>query len=351
MTPGFLTYAAFALVCLLILTLPFIPAVREWRHPTDASALPVSANYTSDIDHFARRLHADVSARMGEGPATGYEEFDLVPATGRGAGALEKARRRLIVQGSLHSDAPLRVVQPLYVRGHLHAGEASMFSAVYATGDLRLGAESVADDWLHAGGVLTVGDRGIALRRASAGKGIVLGEETWFERLQAPVLLFGGSDGGTAEPFSAQPQEVPATASYADLPGALRRTSSLYFIRGDCTLPAGQVFHGSLVVTGYLRVGEGTTIFGDVKAREGASLGAGAMVYGAVTSEKRIFMMTRSRALGPVISETDILIGARATVGTLDAQTTISARNIIAERGAMVHGSVWAHEIGMVKAA
>ena len=64
----------------LLLTLPFVPAFREWLRPTDLAALPVSANYTSDIDHFARRLHADASARLGQGPATGYEDFDFVPA-------------------------------------------------------------------------------------------------------------------------------------------------------------------------------------------------------------------------------------------------------------------------------
>ena len=32
---------------------------REWLRPTDFAALPISANYTTDIDHFARRLHAD----------------------------------------------------------------------------------------------------------------------------------------------------------------------------------------------------------------------------------------------------------------------------------------------------
>ncbi len=60
MPESYLTYAAFALVCLVLLTLPFVPAFVEWRRPTDLAALPVSANYTSDIDHFARRLHGDV---------------------------------------------------------------------------------------------------------------------------------------------------------------------------------------------------------------------------------------------------------------------------------------------------
>ena len=49
------------------------------------------------------------------------------------------------------------------------------------------------------------------------------------------------------------------------------------------------------------------------------------------------------------MSESDILIGTHAVIGLPDALTTITARNIIVEEGVIVHGAIWAHEIGMVK--
>ena len=77
MTENDTTYAAFAVICLLLLlTLPFMPAFCEWLWGSDFADLPISANYTSDIDHFARRLHADVSAWLGLGEPTGFEDFD-----------------------------------------------------------------------------------------------------------------------------------------------------------------------------------------------------------------------------------------------------------------------------------
>jgi len=51
------------------------------------------------------------------------------------------------------------------------------------------------------------------------------------------------------------------------------------------------------------------------------------------------------------VSESDILIGANALVGLPDAPTTVTARNIIVEDGVVVHGTVWAREIDMVKQA
>jgi predicted acyltransferase (DUF342 family) len=346
MADTYLTYVAFALVCLILLTLPFVPAFREWRRPTDLASLPVSANYTSDIDHFARRLHADVSARLGQGPSTGYEDFELLPDL-PDAGDWKGAGKRLIARGSIADPDAILSKQPLYVQGDLRAGAASAFSAVYASGDIALGAESEIHDWAHADGVFSVGRNGIALRRVSAGVAIALGNETWFERLHAPALHFGSRDAAGPEPYTGSPTE----ASYADLPNAVQQTPLVFLIRGNCALPPDCVYRGSLVVTGFLTIGMGTRVIGDIKAREGVSMGYGAEVHGAVTCEKRVYVFKQARAWGPLVSESDVLIGAGAVIGLPDAQTTVTASNIIVEDGVTVHGTVWAREIGMVKSA
>lgn len=344
MTGSYLTYTAFTLICLLLLTLPFIPAFREWRHPTDIAALPISANYTSDIDHFARRLQADVAAKLGQGAPTGYEDFEFVPdqALGMDWG---KARMRLISRSSITTEAPIHSAKPLYVEGNIRAGAGSAFPALYATGNIELDADSEIRDWAHADGVLRLGSNSMALRRISAGTAIELGNEAWFERLHAPTLYFGARTGSLHAPDETE----QSPASFADLPDAVQQTPMLFLIRGNCALPAGQVYRGSLVVTGFLTIGAGTTVIGDIKAREGASIGYRASVQGAITCEKRVYVFKEARAWGPVVSESDILIGASAVIGLPDAQTTVSAHNIIVEDGVTVHGTVWAHEIGMVK--
>ncbi len=338
------TYVLFVVVCLLLLTLPFIPAYREWRYPSDVAALPVSANYTSDIDHFSRRLHADATARLGLGAPTGFEDFDFVGVPIE-AMQWKAARKRLISRHAIDTPTAVRSAKPLYVEGDIRVGAESAFSALYATGDIELGSESEIHDWAHADGVLRLGRNGVALRRISASVAIELGTEVWFERLQAPTLRFGLPVQTPAE----QIHWTQTPASYADLPGAVQQTPLLFLIRGDCALPEGRLYRGSLVVTGFLTVGKGTTVAGDVKAREGVSIGPRASIEGAITCEKRVYVFKDARADGPVVSESDILIGTRAVIGLPNALTTITARNIIVEEGATVHGAIWAHEIGMVK--
>ena len=348
MTENYTTYAAFVLVCLLLLTLPFVPAFREWLRPSDVAALPISANYTSDIDHFARRLHADVSARLGLGDPTGYEEFELIADPGVDTAAevdWREAKKRLISRGSISSASPVRSGQPVYVQGNLRAGAESAFSALYATGDIDMGERSTIDEWAHANGVLRLGQGSVALRRVSAGKAIELGNEAWFERLNAPVMRFGSRVSPALPPAGAE--QTPG--NYADLPGAVQQTPLLFLIRGDCALPPARIYKGSLVVTGFLTIGAATTVIGDIKAREGVSIGHRAAVHGAVTCEKRVYAYKDSRAWGPVVSESDILIGACAVIGLPDEPTTVSARNVIVEDGVVMHGTLWAREIGMVK--
>ncbi len=346
MSANYFAYATFAMICLGLMMLPFVPAFREWRHPSDFAALPISANYSSDIDYFARRLQADVAAKLGLGVSTGYEDFDFVaePVEGNGWG---DAGKRLISLGSIVSGAPILNARPLYVEGSIFAGEKSSFSALYATGDIELGAGSEISDWAHADGVLRLGSNSIALRRMSAGTAIELGNEAWFERLHAPTLRFGARVSGGLPPVEADQM----AASFASLPHAVQQTPTLFLIRGDCALPAQEVYRGSLVVAGFLTIGPGTTVIGDIKARRGVSIGRGARVLGAITCEWPVYLFQDVRITGPLVSESDILIGASAVIGLPDALTTVSASIIIVEEGVIVHGAVWAQEIGMVKAA
>ncbi len=181
MTAGLWTYVLFGLTCLVLLTLPFVPAIREWLVPSDASALSVSLSYTNDIDHFARRLDADARARLGRGPSTGFENFDFLGKDLRNLADLGKATRRTITS-SIRSQDSVHCSVPLYVDGSIQAGGESTFSALYATGSIALGACSEIQDWGHADGVMVLASNSVAMRRISAGTAIELGNETWFER-------------------------------------------------------------------------------------------------------------------------------------------------------------------------
>ena len=201
----------------------------------------------------------------------------------------------------------------------------------------------------HPGGVLADGaidldTACVALRRLSSKSSITLGPQCCFERIHAPVIRFGE----LPEDISPPEQLGCFPADFGLLSGAERRTPSLHLIQGDCTLPPGQIYTGSLVVTGRLIIGNNTTIIGDVKVREGIIVGCSVRVVGSLTCEDRIYILDHAKIAGPVISETDIVIGSGAIMGDADAPTTVSAENIIAKSGAISHGTLWARNVGVV---
>lgn len=334
---------AFMVTCSVLLFLPFVPAYREWKYPSDADALPISANYENDIDHFARRLHADVMARLYLGMATGYEDFDFVSAP------LEdmqwpKAQKRLISRSSIETAMSINSPQSLYVEGNLTAGEDSVFSAVYATGDIKLGARSKILNWAHSDGVVQLAANTLAIKRISAGLVIALDESVWFERLSAPSIHFGSHVASDHEN-----RLEPSPASFADIANATVQTPSLYFVRGDCELAADAIYHGSLIVTGILTIGSRTKVIGDIKACKGLLVLNGASVQGAVTCNKNIYVFSDASVLGPLLSERDVILDTNVLIGLPEAPTSVSARNILVNEGVIVHGSIWAHDVGVVR--
>lgn len=362
---------AFMALFTALVLLPLLPAWREWRRPTDRSALPVLRAYTSDIDFFADAFRRQVLIEGATRHVLSDSLFDYV------RGPVDQlqwhaARRPLISMIALSLRRAVRCQAPLFVQADMDVTCGSRFNAILATGAIRLGPSCEIRQWAHADGSLTLGSNGAGVRRLSSGVQVVLGPGCVFERVSAPVIRFGGigtpdachPDAGlplvpldTLSPLApllplvsapATPSLTRHHAAYADLPNARRRSASLYRIEGDCLLLPGQIYTGSLVVTGRLTVGAGTKVVGDIKARSGICLQAGAAVDGAVVCEASIEVGVGAFIRGPLVACDTVALAPGSCTGTAADGTTLSAAAVVAYPGATVHGAVWAHDAGLV---
>lgn len=337
------SFLAFGLACAGLMWFAFRPAWQEWRTPTDVRPLPISLSYTSDIDHFAEAFRITALATIAGGAPAGGNAFAIVPAD---AGKMDWSRaiRPLLSFNPIKSAGGIRCKPPLFVIGGIESDAGGSFSALYSQGAIRLGPRSEILEWAFAEDVIHLGAGCTALRRISSTVAVELDDRCCFERINAPVVRFGLGE------LAGRTRREPALveASFGDLAGATRRSQSLHRIAGDCDLPSGSQYHGSLVVTGRLSVGASTRIHGDVKARKGVTIGAGASIVGALTCEKDIEIQDGATIRGPVVSETEIRIGTNASIGSTDLPTTVSAEGIFAEAGAVAHGTVWARDLGIV---
>lgn len=345
-----MTYAInlllFAAACTVLLTIALRPAWREWRHPTDVSPLPIAANYTNDIDHFADEFRDIALARMDGRAVLASSRFDVVSET---LSDMDWAcvKRPVISLHAIQSSRAIVCPQALFVAGDIACGENNRFSGLYVQGSMRLGAKSEIVNWAHADAAMHL-DRGcIALRRISSSTSIEIDTECCFERMQAPVIRLGVSNTHHA----GRQERQLIHAKFSDINGAIAQADGLTLLRGDCTLPPDRRFRGSLIVTGRLMIGDGTEIAGDVKARNGVVVGAHAKIEGSLVSEQQIQILEYAAVSGPVISETVILMGTHCRLGRPALLTTVSAENILAEAGAIAHGTVWARDLGVIWSA
>ncbi|AKJ67980.1 hypothetical protein PATSB16_18580 [Pandoraea thiooxydans] len=343
MNLAWLYFVAFGTTCLALMWLAFHPAWQEWRTPTDRTPLAVFPNYTSDIDHFAEKFRGVALSNIAGEILAAHETFEHVPEDLNEMNwAL--ARRPLIAYDSIKTAGPVRCKPPLFVQGGIEASSGDSFTALFAQGSIRLGPDSEVLEWAYADDVIYLGEGSCALRRISSATAVELDKRCCFERISAPVVRFGVAPDGV--PGTRRP--APVEASFDDLPNVIRRGDSVHMVRGNCELPDGKIYRGSLIVTGRLLIGAWVEIDGDIKGRKDITVGAHARILGSLISEKQIQVRHEAFVEGPVISETIVYLGVRAKLGTSASPTTISAGNIFAEAGAIAHGTVWARDLGVV---
>lgn len=328
---------AFLLASGSLMLLPFAPAWREWRRPTDVEPLSVPADGGQDPYFHARRLRERMAQarEQGAGAFVPIDEVDPLDDT-------ENVNLPILAARPVRTLGAVQTSRALYATDDLDLRGGAVLSQVLAEGRLDLGPSSRVTGWAHAGKELQLGENSVAAQRVSSEGVLRLARGCCFERVHAPEVRFG-------EPreAAAAPGEL-AEGDLSQLPGASRRGEALVHVEGDCTLPERTRFRGSLVATGVLVIGHGSVIEGSVKARKGIQVGRGARVTGSVICENGLHVLRDARIEGPLVSETHLLIAAGARLGRPQALSTVSASALIVEEGVVAHGTVWARRAGVV---
>jgi cytoskeletal protein CcmA (bactofilin family) len=164
-----------------------------------------------------------------------------------------------------------------------------------------------------------------------------------FQQLNAPTILLG-----VAKPWQIAPRH-PVQHSLLQPPANAERWGTQgWRITGDCLIPDAHRVQGTLVVMGRLTVGSDCLIEGDIKAHGDVQVGARSQIKGALISEQRITLHEDVSLQGPVLSETEVTLDVGVVIGSLEQPSSLSAAQVLAQPGAVVHGSVWAHQSGRV---
>jgi hypothetical protein len=333
----------FGMACSALMIIVFRPAWQEWRHPSDLEPLNIMGDYFVNIDFFAENFRTKALAFISNRLTRDKNEFRFAPAEYSNMDWTELDAPVIAMQ-PIYSSEPIECKFPIFIDGDIDATASNRLTALYTQGAAHLGRDTDISDWAHSEADFFLGAGSNASRRISSATAVELDNECVFERISAPVIRFGQRRRNE----SSREHGSLIEASFADLKGAVLRTDQMFMIKGDCDLPGGCIYRGSLIVTGKLNVGKGTRIIGDVKARKGIVIGENALIGGSLVCENQIQIRDHAMIKGPVISESIIAIGNNVTIGVIELPTTISAEKIIVQSGVITHGAVWARTVGLV---
>ncbi|WP_456427550.1 bactofilin family protein [Rhodocaloribacter sp.] len=335
------------------LFLALAPALVELWLRRDAASPTLSDEYEEDL----RRAAARFEARMRPHLDTLREAGDAAPpAPGvhllRTETDVHSARTAHPPAPYLLSPArawrlPPRFIldRELYAPKALHGGPDSDFFALFGEEEIDLGPGSVVRRWLHGKGRVTAA-RGTRLHgNASSERALHLAAGCAFERLHAPVIVFG--EAGPATPAV----RVRGERILYRPRGCFHETAARTYVNGDLDVPARHRLEGNVVVTGRLRIGAGAHLTGSLKAHGDVLTAEDVIIDGNVFAGGDVRLGARGLVRGVVSAEGALVVETGARLGSPERPTTVSGRHVRIATGVRAHGVVWALEAGSVTEA
>jgi hypothetical protein len=337
--------ALLVLLTLVIVVLPLLPAIEEWRRPSDVTPLPIDESDALEPDYMARRFAARLDEAIDQGLIT-MGDVPLVHVPRQAIHApwpldekeirTGRSRRIWHADGACHLPEHLDCLAEMSARGAMRAAAGRTYRALLSRGHLALPERVRVLRWAH-GQCVTVGDRCELPARVSADGVILLGREVSFSLLHAGAIRFAG--------IVPPDQPVPPTGCWSIGPadgvqwagphGPGRAERSLH-------VPALRRWRGDLACAGHLTLGEGCVAEGSLRAAGSISIGAGAQVHGGLVAPGDIYLAAGTTVHASIVSETAVVLGPGCIVGVPGAHATVRAPRVQIGKGVVVHGTVWA---------
>jgi cytoskeletal protein CcmA (bactofilin family) len=345
MSPYFATAVLIGFITVL-LALPLTPGVLELYRKSDASPLVVVQQNAGDVRFFADGFRSYLNAiqpALHECLASGNDltvtmpDGDTCIVLGAASSFATGTRTcsEVVVSGSdLELPPETTFLKDIYTAGHFSGGSNNQYRAILGDKDVHLSAGSTVMRWVHAVGDVAADSNCKLYGRVSAQRSIRLQAGCNFLRLNAPRIATGERDA-----------EVHAATVLDD---TFAPSTERHLRDGDFAIPAGELFHGSLVVRGDLRIGAGAQIYGSVKCGRQLTVEEGVLVTGSLISAADMKVGPRGVIRGPVIAESSVYLTRGTQCGSGVCPTTVSAPEITVEEGVVVFGTVWAREHGRV---
>ena len=341
-------WALLFLLTAAVVLLPMLPAILEWRFPSDVVPLHIDSQDALDPPFLARSFKVRLDEAVAQGQLRlGKSHLAETPTTGAWR-FIERERRshasRRVWQsaGDITLPAEMTYLGEVAAQGSLRTAPNEVYRGLWAGERLNLANCATLLRWAH-GRTVDVHSGCQLAGRVSADERITLWGPATFLLLHAPVVCFN-TDPVRAQMTSSRPLPV----LQAGLPEPVVWNDIAQ--RGTCDEPleilGGTAWQGDLVCRADLVMGPRCTTDGSLKVHGDLEAGAGCQLTGNAVVEGRIELGPNCIVGGSLLSETEIVLGAGCVVGAPGRLATVAAPRVRVAPGVVVHGTIWASDIG-----
>lgn len=331
--------------------LPLWAAISELRRPSDASPLPIDANYVRDDRFFAASFESRVASALGAAPrkpgsaSVRFHDPEVIQTV---AGNLTVAPDRpptsiIDVHGDLVVRSGTHLVKEVLTGKSATVRKDSTLRALKSGIDITLGPQVQVERWVDAGRTLTAAEGTSLGVRATAQHSIVIEPGVVFRFLSAPVISVG-------TPATPPPDEGATPKPIAEVVGNRRhrlRADGALIVDEAFNIPEGSSSEGDLIARGDVAVGDGATLHGSIHCDRSITLGAGAKVTGSIVAERDVVIGRMGAVEGHVVAHGRASLANGARIGKPGGVTTLLADNgVEMARGSAVYGRIITYAVG-----
>jgi len=339
MTPVIVSIIIFVVMLILPIGFSAFSLIR-----TKGSALPIKNSAIKDPRFFVKSFTSKIDAKLvnydGSGKILLSREEHIVEADE--STAFEKERDNIILIRNKDFSPPSGLLfnKEIYAFKNVFLSGVESVRAIACKKDLYLGKGTTVERWVDAEGVLAAGDGCDLGVSASSLSKLIIGDNCRFTRLYAPMIFFGEvSD----EPHESDNQWRVVNVVTA----ATKVVRNLKYVDDDVTDDHG-VLDASIITKYRLAVLNGLSVKGHIRSHKSIRLGDDSTVFGNVFAEGEIYIGRNVRIYGSVFSQENIHVETGSVIGQFGVYKSIIARKeIIFEKNCCVFGYVSTEAYGI----
>ena len=341
----------------LLFLVPLIPALQELEKRRDVQPLTIVPTHHGNIHQFADSFRAYIERELSTlassaGAGKWVERYAFVgdeqmfwPSAEEAKGGV--TQRVIVAEQRLTLPDNFTFQGEIYGRGSVYSGLRNQMRGVLVKHDLFIQRESVLLRWAHARSAY-VGEGCFLFGRLSAEESVVLDIGCRFVRVNAPCVKFGAGQVAHPKPVTVI-SHAAGEGKTAFVPDAADITrDGRIVLDHSMSFPENSFYQGDMVICGDIVIGRGSVIAGSIKGHGTVTLQDDVHIGGSLVCGRSLVIGRSCVIGGPVISENELDMDADVAIGSIDKPTTVTASTIRVTIPAIVYGTVWAREKGVV---